>query len=891
MNQLRSPAIWIISWCVCMISLLSPAPHVLSSQAVKRFELKTSGLELNRLAQPPMPFDVVGRRAAVLGREDGTFEMWAHPLKILSDFKWTFQVTDDDGMREVPAEQLVTTITVRPECTILTFSHAAFTMRQIMFVPIDQPAAALLLDVDAQRPLRLIGSFRRELVLMWPAATSESRMEFDPQTSAFLLTDREKKFAGLIGAPGARDVTLTDERKRRQVRARFTLEVTPVAERHEFVPIMIVGAPEGGIEAARQVYAELLGSVQRAYEDTVAYYQQFRERTLQIITPDAQLNQAFEWAKVRVDKGYATNPFLGSGLVAGFHISFDPQRPGYGWFFGRDALWTALAITSYGDFELARGAFRFLKSRQRADGKIMHELSQAASFVNWAGFPYYYASADATPLYLIALDDYYRASGDLAFVREMWASAQKAYEFSLSTDSDGNGLIENTHVGHGWVERDRLLPVHEEIYLQGLWIEANQAMARLAEAMEEKTLAAACRQRAERAREAVERIFWNEARGIYAFGRRQAGPNYGGGQVARLPQESIVSEVTVMPAVPMGWGWLDEERGARMLEHIASAAITTDWGARLISNQSDLYDPLGYHCGSVWPLFTGWAAMACYRYRRPFAGYELLMANAGLTFDEALGAHTELLSGDRYRSLSRSSFDQLWSSAMIITPLARGLLGLEWDAPARRLTFAPQLPADWNRVEMRHLRVGEVELDVRLRRDQGRLTLEVDRRGGEKPMEVQFLPSFPQDAQVTSAKVNNQPVTFEMSPKREDQVGRLAVTFVKTARIDIQYVPGTELLIPFTPARLGDRTQRLKLLRTSHTETTLNIELEGLSGLTYRLTLFSPRAVRRTEGVEVVSRQEHEYQLAVSFPPGKPDQYLRKTAVIEFTEPPRRGRK
>lgn len=859
-------------------------------QEAKRFEPGTSRIELTRPAQPGMPFDVVGRRAAVLGQEGGAFEMWAYPLKILSDFQWTFQITTDDGTEEIPAAQTATTTTVRPECTIFTFTHAAFTVRQIMFVPVEKPAAVLLLDIDAQRPLRMIGSFRRELKLMWPAQTGASQMEFDPTTSAFLLTDREKKFAGLIGVPDAVEARLPSEGDQQSGRARFTLDVTSLAERDVWAPIIIVGAPQGGIEAARQLYTEILESIQKLYESTVTYYRQLSERTLQVITPNQQLNQAFEWAKARVDKGYATNLFLGSGLLAGFRASGDSLRPGFAWFFGRDALWTVLAINSYGDFERTRGALRLLRKHQRADGKIMHELSQAASFVNWADTPYYYASADATPLYLIALEDYYRVSGDLAFAREMWASAKNAYEFSLATDSDGNGLIENTNAGHGWVEGGKLLPVHEEIYLQGLWIEANHAMARLADALGEQAWRDRCRQRAARAQEAVERLFWNEERGMYAFARRQQGPNFGGSETVTLTNEAMVNEVTVMPAVPMWWGGLGEERGARLLEHLASAAIATDWGARLLSNQSNIYDPLSYHYGSVWPLFTGWVSMAAYRYWHPHLGYDMLMANAQLTFDEGLGAHTELLSGDRYRSFSFSSFDQVWSSAMVITPLVRGLLGLYWNAPDDGLRFQPQLPADWDRAELRNLRFRDAELDIRLVRNKGRLTLEVNRRGGTRGIDFYFLPPFPPDAQPLSAKVNGRPVFMEMEPAPGHQIGVLRVPVKDKSRVEVTYRPGTEVLVPFTPPRLGERTRALKLLRTHSTQTSLSIDLEGLSGATYDLIVMTPRVVRRMDGAEIVSRQGDRYRLAVRFPEGRPQQYVRKTVVLELanTLPPRR---
>jgi len=36
--------------------------------------------------------------------------------------------------------------------------------------------------------------------------------------------------------------------------------------------------------------------------------------------------------------GLVTNPSLGTGLIAGYRTSGGGQRPGFAWFFGRDAL-------------------------------------------------------------------------------------------------------------------------------------------------------------------------------------------------------------------------------------------------------------------------------------------------------------------------------------------------------------------------------------------------------------------------------------------------------------------------------------------------------------------------------------------------------------------------
>ena len=110
-------------------------------------------------------------------------------------------------------------------------------------------------------------------------------------------------------------------------------------------------------------------------------------------------------------------------MIAGYRTSGGSQRPGFAWFFGRDALWTSLALDAEGDFGSTRVALDFLSKYQRSDGKVPHEISQGANFVPWfTDYPYPYASADATPLYIIAMNDYVVSSGDVAFAREKWDS-------------------------------------------------------------------------------------------------------------------------------------------------------------------------------------------------------------------------------------------------------------------------------------------------------------------------------------------------------------------------------------------------------------------------------------------------------------------------------------
>jgi hypothetical protein len=167
-----------------------------------------------------------------------------------------------------------------------------------------------------------------------------------------------------------------------------------------------------------------------------------------------------------------------------------------------------------------------------------------------------------------------------------------------------------------------------------------------------------------------------------------------------------------------------------MLSRWAADEFSTDWGIRDISPKTAFYDPISYHQGSIWPLFTGWVSMAEYRANRPLSAYAHLMQNVNLTWDQDLGSVTELLSGEYYQPLGRSSSHQLWSSAMVITPMVRGLFGLMWNAGTKTLRVAPNLPPEWDRASVSNVMVGDELLNVEFEKSGDKLLV---RATGGKP--------------------------------------------------------------------------------------------------------------------------------------------------------------
>ena len=860
-----------------------------SSPLVERFAMAASGPVLDAPSRAGRFVASIGARAAALGYEHRPFELWAWPVKIVDDFDVAFSLEN----YPVPLEgrDLLARVSVRPESTTLIYAHAAFTVRQILFVPPDDSAIVILFDVKSVLPVQVIVRFRPRLRLMWPATSMTPFVAWDAATQVYDIGEESGKLAAVIAAPGARDLgVLPYQEEPKSVPVAFAFDPARYdASRH--LPAIVVTAGVDGRERARDTAARVLRDLPSLHAATVNHYRALLESTLEVDTPDDRLDRAFTWAKVGIDKGLATNPTLGTGMLAGFRPSAESERPGFAWFFGRDALWTALATTSYGGFQTTRAALQFLATHQRADGKIPHEVSQSAAFVPWfTGYPYAWASADATPLFVIAQADYWQAAGDRAFLDGSWPAIVKAYEFSRATDRDGNGLIDNTNVGHGWVEGGALHPAHEEIYLQGLWIEAQRAIAALAYERGDLSLAAQAQAGAERTRAAVESTFWLEKSGHYAFATRmptatpsvaEPGPERARRQAALdlLAPARRVDEDTVLPAVPLWWRTLDPARADIEIDRLGSGALMTDWGARLLSRTSALYDPLSYHYGSVWPLFTGWVSMAAYRYGRPHVGYQALMANALRTEADALGSITELISGEFDTPFGRSAHHQIWSQAMVVSPLVHGLLGIEVSRGGSALTIAPQLPADWRSVRIRRVVAGGARFNLDIERTDERYSIGLNREGESSSVALVFAPALPLDANVKRVMVGGRQHPFTI--EREGNIQRVRVAIDQPAlpiRLDIAHDAGTDVVVPIVESEPGAESEGIRILRVMPERAALGLNVEGRGQRTYTLTIYSSRAVGSIgdgAGVTLLDRQGRAQTISIRFL-GSPNDYVRR---------------
>jgi len=802
----------------------SPALH-----PVPRFSMATGVLRITRPAELMKPFTVAGETGAVFGQQDGSFEAWRFPVKVLSAFRITAELAD----YPVPIElnPLAAFIEVYPERTTITYSHAAFTVKQHMFVPRGDFASAgpiVLFEIASLRPLHLTFRFQPDMLRMWPAPNfGRPNAEWVPEGYYVLHTDAPA-FAGAVAIPRSQPGILPPYQERpKTYPLELKLAFDPGKDSDLFFPLLIAaGAPES---AGRQL-AAANARIAELYSQTASYWAHFFDSRFVVETPDHAFDDAMRWAAIAIDQA-RVRFHEETGMIAGYYSSGDSARPGFAWFFGRDTLWTLHAVHSFGDFALSRTALEFLIRRQRADGKMMHEFSQTADLIDWKATPYFYASADATPLFVMTMDDYVNTSGDTGFLRNHWDSVKRAYEFTRAHDSDGDGIYENTE-GTGWVESWPGGMPHQEIYLAALDQQSCASMSHLAALMHEDSLAQSAHDQAEKIRARLAEEYYDQSRGFYAFSRNA--------------DDTTDKTATIYPAVAWWSGELSLPHAETMLNRWASPEFSTDWGTRDVSESEAIYDPISYHQGSVWPLFTGWVSLAEYRAGRSLSGYAHLMQNADLTYVQDLGAVTELLSGEFFRPLGRSSSHQTWSSAMALIPAIRGLFGFDWDALHHTLRLAPHFPASWDSAKLRHVWVGAAQFDLDYKRDGEYLVVEAK-----------------------SAQPERLCLVLQTAPRQECAA---APATMRELRIPL---PPVEVGIPHGLPEPGARTQQLKVLDEQYAANRLAITVEAPGGSIQELPLRINQAGIRLSGAETDGRN-----LRIRFRPGTG--YRRETVTLTW---------
>jgi glycogen debranching enzyme len=298
---------------------------------------------------------------------------------------------------------------------------------------------------------------------------------------------------------------------------------------------------------------------------------------------------------------------------------------GLPWFvapFGRDSLIIAMMVKDHMP-EMALTVARYLAARQGSKydkstleepGKILHE-ERIGELTRMGRTPHrpYYATADATPLFVWLVGELSAAHPDIA--RELRPQWEAALKWCLTDgDPDGDGFIEYTPDESGitnavWKDSGDSTFTAEGVDIsghvavvevQGYAYAAYLAAARMYRLLNDEARAVEWETRAAHLRERFHAAFWWPERGYYVHGLNGD----------KKPLNVLVSN----PAHTLWTGIIPPEFAPQVAATALGDKLWSGWGIRTLGEGEIRYNPVSYHNGSVWPHDTAAAALGMHRY-------------------------------------------------------------------------------------------------------------------------------------------------------------------------------------------------------------------------------------------------------------------------------------
>lgn len=396
----------------------------------------------------------------------------------------------------------------------------------------------------------------------------------------------------------------------------------------------------------------------------------------------SKLIRAYEKAKSCLLYVKAEYDGLGEGISAGL-----PRFPNY---WARDTGWTLRGYLSIGDYRFARSVidnFLLHQAKKNVDGAVAGELPMIISgraFLHSTTF----GSADSTFLFSRAIKEYVMATADIKYLKKRWDSIVALIDCGLAKDIDGDGLVDHGFTGTAekmmirdstWMDHiDRRKSAND---VQGLFYESLSMGSELAKIMGDGYNQGRWAHKADQLKLQIDNDYWNKEAEFYYDTIRRDGSK----------DASIRPNALVLLLTGAVGRHENQSKVESVLNRIEQYDMTTSWGGvRTLSSLDPKYSPTLYHDGAVWPLVTGWAALAEIRAGRTEQALRYLSSMAERILSEN-GMFAETYRGDRPEPFN-SCILQAWSVGIYVHALQEMMLGMKLNLFDNKVLFHPQIP-------------------------------------------------------------------------------------------------------------------------------------------------------------------------------------------------------
>ncbi len=422
-----------------------------------------------------------------------------------------------------------------------------------------------------------------------------------------------------------------------------------------------------------------------------------------------------------------------------------------------------------GLFDLCKETLRLLKVQSEKrnpnePGRVIHELVTNGAVYNEGNLV-------ETPAFTRAIHQTWQWTGDHAFLVEMYPFCKAGLlDYTLGTcDPDGD-LCPS---GRSIIETLEMHAGFECIDVAAYTCDALFALAEMAHAIGDEGIVPALLDKAEQLSKCILNQWWLENESLFAdvrasveevqnalahldtigndihdqgfhAQRRKAHELFALSQSTIHNPQSAIDQPWLLRhwvvMTPAEVGLATPAQAQRLLDRLESPEFFGEWGMYL---HPDRHDAMSIN--------TGLLALTESRYGRIAQTQRIVSLLAEQLNLRTPGSISEALP-DRW------CFLQLWSALGVISPVVEGFLGIEPRAALRKLRVVPNLPAGWDAVELRRLRVADAHFDIGVQRNQQQFTLSI--ASDDPTFQLEVGTYLPVGTRLKTVLLNNQPIAW-----------------------------------------------------------------------------------------------------------------------------------